>query len=240
LIDTHCHLLPGLDDGPRTPHDSLELARSLAGNGVTRVLCTPHYSAMFPTEHDAAAARLAEVALGVEEAGLELEVSLAAEVSPGYAIAAPLEELERRAIGGHFLLVEVLADVAPPFFASALERLAEAGLVPIFGHPERCRALHRRLSLVDAMRRQGAVIQVVAPSLIGRWGADVEATAWRLIDTGRADLLASDAHGSRRRGVHLKRAAELVRERLGDAVATELTVHRPAAVLQGASLGRAP
>ena len=233
MIDTHCHLLPGLDDGPGSPDEALALARSLVADGIERVVCTPHYSPQFPTAHADAAAKLR--ALDGELAGLPLDTVLAAEVSPGYAVSAPLDELRSRALRGRYVVCEALPDSPPTFFEAALARLAEAGLAPIFAHPERCRAVQRRIGIVDWARKQGALVQVVAPSLIGRWGGATSATAWRLVDTGRADLLASDAHGTRRRSVHLREAAGIVAERLGAAVAAELTERRPAELLDGAA-----
>jgi len=231
VIDTHCHLLPGLDDGPKTSEDSLDLARSLLRDGIDRVVCTPHYSSQFPTRHADAEARLQEIGPLLEELGLS--TALAAEVSPGHAVSAPLEELRARAIGRRYLLVEVLRDTPVAFFDSAFARLAEISLLPLFGHPERCRALQRSRRLADRILEDGGVLQVVAPSLIGRFGEDAANAAWRLVDTGRASLVASDAHGTRRRSCHLGEAAGLVAARLGDAAADELTEHAPARLLAG-------
>jgi protein-tyrosine phosphatase len=231
VIDTHCHLLPGLDDGPRTPEESLDLAESLVRDGIDRVLCTPHYSAQFPTSHAEAADRLRELTPALERAGLA--TVLAAEVSPGHAVSAPLEELRARAIGGRYLLVEVLRDTPAAFFGSVFARLEEISLVPVFGHPERCRALQRSGRLADRILRDGGLLQVVAPSLIGRFGEEASAAAWRLVDTGRAALVASDAHGTRRRSCHLGDAAGLVASRLGATAADELTLHGPARLLAG-------
>ncbi len=231
MIDTHCHLLPGLDDGPRTPEESLDLAESLVRDGIDRVLCTPHYSPQFPTSHAEAAGRLAELEPALARLGLT--ASLAAEVSPGHAVSAPLGELRARAIGGRYLLVEVLRDTPAAFFDSAFARLEEISLAPVFGHPERCRALQRSTRLADRILRDGGVLQVVAPSLIGRFGDAAEDAAWRLVDTGRAGLVASDAHGTRRRSCHLGDAARLVSARLGEAAADELTEHGPGRLLTG-------
>ncbi len=237
MIDTHCHLLPGLDDGPPDMVEALALARCLLDDGVEHVLCTPHYSPRFPTSLGAAEARLRDLRSALAAAGLDLDVSLAAEVAPAHVATATVEELARRSFGGRYLVVEALPDVGPLFFELVVERLQPAGLLPVFAHPERCRALHRRPGLVDEVRRAGALVQIVAPSLAGRWGTDVANAAWRLVNTGRADLLASDAHGAGRRRPHLRTAAEQVAERLGTNVAAELTVHQPKHVLAGTAPG---
>jgi protein-tyrosine phosphatase len=231
MIDTHCHLLPALDDGPATIEDAIELARLLVANGVTSVLCTPHYSRQFPTKHADAVARHETLRGELAAEGIALETAVAAEVSPAFALSAPLEELVLRSVGRRFLVVEVLADSPADLFAMVSERLGPHGLVPVFGHPERSRAVQRVPSSVDAARRDGALVQILAPSLLGRWGREVAAATLELLDTGRADLLASDAHGASRRRVHLAEAGKLVEERLGSGVLAELTERGPATVL---------
>lgn len=233
MIDTHCHLLPGLDDGPRTATESLQLADRLVADGTTRVLCTPHYSRMFPTRHEDAVASFERLRPLLSQAGIPLTLDLAAEVGPAAAVTEPLPELERRSIAGRFLLVEVLHDTPALTLETCVDRLEETGLAVIFAHPERSTEVSRHLAAVDAVRRRGALVQVVAPSLLGRWGPGVEETAWRLVDTGRADLLGSDAHGVLKRRPHLQEAADLVAARVGEEVVLGLTERNPAAVLQG-------
>jgi protein-tyrosine phosphatase len=238
MIDTHCHLLPNVDDGPATQAEALELARLLERDGVSFVLCTPHYSRRHPTDHELAGERLLQLLGGMRSAGISLEAALAAEVSPGYAVSAPVEELAARSIASRFVLVEVQPDTPATFFAAVESRLADAGLHPIFAHPERCHAVQHRPSCLDAGRRNGSLVQVVAPSLVGRWGRAAGAAGWRLVDSGRADLIASDAHGSVWRQPHLRQAVALVSQRLGASVAAELTERNPSLVLAGAHPAR--
>jgi protein-tyrosine phosphatase len=233
VIDTHCHLLPALDDGPATLADAVALARRLVEDGVSFALCTPHYSRLFPTLHGDAAERFAQLSEALSEAAVPLEISLAAEVGPHFAVSEPLEELRHRSIAHRYLLVEVLADSPPALFRVVTERLSDAGLVPIFGHPERSRAVQRHPTLIEAARREGALVQVVAPSLLGRWGRGVASVAWGLVGARWADLLGSDAHGTRSRGVHLAEAAELIAARIGEETASEMTERTPALVVRG-------
>jgi protein-tyrosine phosphatase len=237
LIDTHCHLLPRLDDGPGSEAEAVDLARRLVEDGTRHVLCTPHFSNLFPTVHADVVDRLHGLAPLLEAAGVRLELSVAAEIGPGFAASASLDELLERTIDGRFALVEVLADTTPTALVAIRERFAEAGVRLILGHPERCRALHRHPGILDRLREEGALLQVVAPSLLGRWGRNVEAAAWRLVDTGRADLLGSDAHGMKRRRPHLREACRLIERRLGGGVVAALTEHGPASVLDGAAPG---
>jgi protein-tyrosine phosphatase len=231
MIDTHCHLLYGLDDGPGSVDGSLALARRLLDDGVSIVLCTPHYSRAFPTRHADAVGRCTALREALSEASLALRVELAAEIGPALAVSAPLEDLRIRAVAGRYLVVEVLPDSPVGFFDAVADRLEEAGLIPIFAHPERCRAVQRHPTLIEEARARDALVQVVAPSLIRRWGRGVASAAWGLLGAGWVDLLGSDAHGVRRRGVHLAEAVELVEKRFGAEVARDLVRRNPARVL---------
>ncbi len=233
MIDTHCHLLPGLDDGPRNEAEALELAHELAAQGVRRVLCTPHFSAMFRTIHSESVERLRSLQPILEAASVQIDTSVAAEIGPAAAASAPMEQLVERSIAGRWAIVEVLADSSPASLAAIFERLRDAGVGTIFGHPERCRAVQRKPGILDPLRDDGAMLQLVAPSLVGRWGPETEAAAWRLVDTGRADILGSDAHGAKRRRPHLRAACKLIEDRLGAAVVEELTEAKPRLVLDG-------
>jgi protein-tyrosine phosphatase len=233
VIDTHCHLLPGLDDGPRTGSEAVQLAERLLADGIDRVLCTPHYSRMFPTRHEDAVAALRRLRDELARAGVPIELELAAEVGPAAAVTEPLEEIERRSIAGRFVVVEILPDTPAISLVTCVERLAEAGLIAIFAHPERSPDVGRHLSALDEVRGRGALVQVVAPSLLGRWGPGAEETAWRLVETGRVDLLGSDAHGARRRRPHMREAAALIAARVGRGAVHELTEDNPAAILRG-------
>lgn len=233
MIDTHCHLLPALDDGPADEAAALDLAHALVADGIDRVVCTPHYSSLFPTDEHVARERYAALRRNLEVEKIPLRVELAAEIGPGHAVTAPLDVIERRSIAGKFALVEVQPEVAPTFFLAVVERLHGAGLRIVFGHPERSDSLAQHLDLVDELRQEGCLMQIVAPSLLGRWGSPVARLAWRLVDTGRADLLASDAHGTRRRRVHLREAGAAIGSRVGAGVAEQLTIHGPAALLDG-------
>jgi protein-tyrosine phosphatase len=231
MIDTHCHLLPDLDDGTRTLAEALELAGELVAAGVHHAVCTPHFSRRFPTDHATARERLALVEGTLVETRVPLGVALAAEVAPGTAAEASAGELKARRLGEAHLLVELEPDTPAGFVDLALQRVREIGLTPVFAHPERCRAVRSQPRVLDSARQDGALVQVVAPSLTGRWGDATADAAWHLLDSGRVDLLASDAHRARRDGAHLTRAAEMVTARLGADELVQLTEHGPARVI---------
>ncbi len=233
MVDTHCHLLPDLDDGPPNMGAAVALAGHLREAGITRVLCTPHFSRQFPTDHDLAMERLHALRKTLSEARIDLDLDLAAEVSPGMAVSASSEDLSTRAIAGRFLLLEVQDDTTEAFLQAAAERIASLGLVSVLAHPERGRTLRRHFEALEAQRESGALVQVVAPSLVGRAGPDVEAAAWELVVRGLADLVASDAHGSWRSPADLTDAADRLDARVGEDRRVALTAGNPARLLAG-------
>lgn len=232
MIDTHCHLLPGLDDGPPDPAAARALAVQLVRQGISQVVCTPHVSRRYPVERAQATTAVQQLRVDFDRAGISLGLHLAAEVTPERVLQAGAAPLQFRAISGRFLLVEVVQSTQLATLALVQTTLALSQLTPVFGHPERCRAVQRRPDALRALRDDGALVQVVAPSLLGRWGPEASATAWQLIDQGLVDLLASDAHGALRRRPHLREAADLVAERFGDDTRTALTERTPRRLLE--------
>lgn len=231
MIDTHCHLLPGLDDGPPDLPAARELAVQLVRQGIVEVVCTPHLSRRYPIERAQARAAMQKLGADLDRAGVSLRLHLAAEVTPERVTQDGAARLQFRAIAGRFLLVEIVQATPLATLRLVQTTLARYRLTAVFGHPERCRAVQRRPEALRALRDDGALVQVVAPSLLGRWGPEASATAWELIDQGLVDLLASDAHGFLRRRPHLREAAVLVAERFGDDVRTALTERTPRRLL---------
>lgn len=231
MIDTHCHLLPALDDGPGTQREALALARGLAGAGVSAVVCTPHFSRRFPTDHARARASLDGFRTELAAVKLPLRLALAAEVGSAAAAEAPADALSQRQLGGGHLLVELETDTPAGAVDVIADRARDLGLTPVFAHPERCRAVRSQPRVLDAARSDGALVQVIVPSLMGRWGDRAASSAWQLLESGRADLIATDAHRARHAGRYLTGALERVAARVGRRRLVELTETVPARLL---------
>ena len=215
MIDTHCHLLPGIDDGPRTTAESLQLARALVDAGVRIAICTPHLSRRYPTDHTNADRRVRELAGTLRAQEIPLRVALAAELSPAAAVDATVDELMRWRLGHAHVLVELEPDTPSAMVEVVLERLAGHGLRPVFAHPERCRAVRTQPRVIESAKAHGALIQIVARSLAGDPQGGTQQAAWRLLDGGRVDILASDCHHVRHASGPLVRALEAVSARFG-------------------------
>jgi protein-tyrosine phosphatase len=236
VIDTHCHLLPGLDDGTRSVDEAIALARELVEAGVHTVLCTPHQSRRFPTDPERARQRLEELRGELDVAGIALTLHLSAELNPAAALSLASDRLRGLAIGGRYLLVELEPTTPASAVDTVLQHLDGEAFVPIFAHPERCRAVMRDVSGLSAAREAGALVQVVATSLAGAWGRSVQGGARSLLAEGRVDLLGSDAHRPGRTGRRLREVLRWLDERFGRETVQQLTSTTPQAVLAGQSV----
>jgi protein-tyrosine phosphatase len=196
VIDLHCHLLPGLDDGPADEAEALALAEALVDCGITTVACTPHVP--YRSTGGPSSARIqeavAELRAILAAHGLELELVAGAEVNLTRAIDLADEELKALRLGdGPWLLLE-----APHHDAigveQAIQRVALRGHRILLAHPERCPAFQEDQELLSRLVHSGMLAQVTASSLTGAFGSRVERFARRLVDGGLVQVVASDAH----------------------------------------------
>jgi tyrosine-protein phosphatase YwqE len=102
----------------------------------------------------------------------------------------------------------------------------------VLAHPERCLAIQKHPALLDEARLDGALVQIVGPSLFGQGPSAISSAAWGLIDAGRADLLASDAHREYSSRVQMGPIGDLVRQRYGEAALEALTITNPRRLLR--------
>jgi protein-tyrosine phosphatase len=238
VIDLHSHVLPGIDDGPRTIDDSLDLARAAVAAGTRTLVATPHVSWRYPNDADT-------IARGVRELKARLVAEeIALELLPGAEIAVTrLPELDsaqrsRLHLGaGPWLLVE------PPFapVVSGLERivleLQSSERRVLLAHPERCPAIQRDPQMLGSLVRAGVLTSVTAGSLVGRFGEKVRRFALQLVHEELVHNVAADSHDAVDRPPSM--ADELEQAGL-EPLAEWLTVSVPAAILSGAEIPPRP
>lgn len=203
--------------------ESLILARELVEQGVETVVCTPHWSRSFPTAFAKTRAAGESLRTQLRREGLALDVIVSAELSDVVAATRPIAEIRERSLAGRAAIFELVAGSLIVHAAAIVSRLVAAGLMPVIAHPERCAAVQEDPTVLEPLRVGGAWIQVVAPSLTGRSGGRARAAAWALLESGGADLVASDAHDVGTRRCELREAGDLVIGRLGQARWTSLT-----------------
>jgi protein-tyrosine phosphatase len=232
VIDLHCHVLPGIDDGPETIEGSLALARAAEACGISTIVATPHVSSRYPNDAATVARLVAQLNRRLAAEGVDLNVLPGAEIAMARLIDVDAQDLPGLQLGGGgWLLVE------PPFsaFESSLDTLLiglqQRGHRIVLAHPERCVAFRREPEMLKVLLAGGFLTSITAGSLVGRFGNEVRRFALELAEMGMVHNVASDAHDHRRRPPGI--ASELGRAGLAP-LAGWLTQEVPAALLAGA------
>lgn len=234
MIDLHSHILPGVDDGAANLHLSLEMARIAVSNGVTVQACTPH---IFPGVFDNAGPQILrateELQGHLDEHGIPLKLVTGADahVVPnmvgGLRSGAILSLADTR-----YVLVEPPHHVAPPRIEFLFFDLLAAGYVPILTHPERLTWIEEHYETFVQLFRAGVWMQITSGSLTGAFGKRPKYWAERMLNEGLVHILASDAHGVRRRRPDLEQGRAVAAKLLGEAEAEQLVYFRPRAILE--------
>ena len=212
FVDVHSHVVPSGDDGARSEEDGLDLCREAAARGTSVLFATPHVWPHQPLTREREEIVRAAWEAMAPRAGLDLRLGW--ELTPTPRLLD--EDMARYRLGD---LPAVLMEV--PFHGSLglAEALAEhieaSGLTPVIAHPERSEAVLEDFGAAERLRERSWRLQVNATSLLGYHGAEIEAAAWRLLDRGLADLVASDGH-RRARPPFLDDAYLRVRARVGE------------------------
>ena len=228
IVDLHCHVLPGLDDGPSTIEEAVALLELLEREGVARVAGTPHVSDRYPTT-------AAAIAAAVERLGdgLTPHVLAGAEVHPS-RLADVLPDVGAYSLGGSgVVLVEANPEIAPEALEVVVDRLDRAGASALLAHCERCRGLVRHPGALQALVRRGAFVQVTAGAVAGAHGRALHDAAWDLVRAGLVHCVSSDAHSTEWRPPLLQAAGEALSSHLGPEAAGHLLREGPAAILEG-------
>jgi protein-tyrosine phosphatase len=238
MIDLHCHVLPGIDDGPDTLDGSLALARAAAAAGTRTILATPHVSPEYRNTARRIAGLLAEVNAAIAVEGLPLEVLAGAEVAASRIADMDPDELSALTLGdGSWLLVECPLGQSAAGFDTIVLYLKERGYSILLAHPERCPAFQRDPQMLRSLVDAGMLTSVTAGSLIGRFGKHVQRFAAELAAAGLLHNVASDAHDATRRPPGIGAALEQAGL---EPLADWLTQAVPSAILAGTEIPRRP
>ena len=244
MIDIHHHLLPGLDDGARTLDVSLAMVEMAIADGITHIACTPHASHhyFFDPEHNAAVFAELQDAVNQKFGDQAITLGLGCDF---HLMFDNIEDAQRHptryTINGHnYLLVEFPDTAISPNTAQTFYQLSLSGMTPIITHPERNPILARQPERMVEWLKAGALIQITASSLTGRFGPMAEQSAGWLIDHQWVNFIATDAHNTQSRPPLLRAAFDFVAQHYDLATAERLCITNPRAAFYGEALDPQP
>jgi protein-tyrosine phosphatase len=240
MIDCHCHILPGIDDGAHRPETSRQMAVSAIRGGTTGIICTPHHlNGVYTNSADSVRHALDGLRSDLADAGMSLALYPGAELH--LVPELPSRVLDGTAMTyndrGKAALVELPKAAVPMGTESILEQLLYRGVTPVIAHPERNLILARREERLAEWIDWGCKVQLTAQSCSGGFGERLQRISRRWLERGWVHLIASDAHRPAGRSPDALAAGRAIAaEWLGEDAATLLTRENPRRLLEGEDL----
>lgn len=236
MIDIHCHILPGVDDGAADLSEAMAMVRLAAESGVTRIVATPH----FHGEEEAMQmlplilSRYNSLRKEIKKQELPVVVHPGVEIlcTPQTPMLAQQGKLPT--IGNsRYILTEFFFDETLEYMELILDQLMRWGYQPVVAHPERYHAVQKRPQVMQRWFAKGYILQLNKGSILGGFGTRAETTATDLLKHGLAHVIASDAHHCDFRTPHMSAIAAWGREYLGQEYSDILLRKNPARILRG-------
>lgn len=237
MIDLHCHILPGIDDGPRAFKQSLELIRAAANNGITHMVATPH---IHPGRYPNTSRSITHVfrdflteLSGYDDIAVEFALAAEVRVSDELIYMASSDQLPALGYwdGDLVVLLEMPHSHIPPGLIQLLGWLAKKNIRPMIAHPERNKDIMRDFDQIKPLVQAGCLFQVTAGALVGQFGELARIRAEEILKRGLATVLATDAHHIQRRPPNLAEGRRAAEQIVGETLAWELVRENPAKII---------
>jgi protein-tyrosine phosphatase len=239
MVDIHCHILPGMDDGAETMEQAVEMAEMAIADGITHVVGTPHANAEYPFDPAIIRQRRDELQ---ERIGNRLTLATGCDFHLSFENIQDLraDPAKYTINQKNYLLVEFADFSIPPGTDDTLHQLLLLGVSPIITHPERNRLIRAKPEMLRQWLRQGCYVQITAQSLLGGFGESAQKQAEQWLEQDMVHFFASDGHNTAKRPPRLRQAFEAVAEKRGEEVARALFFDNPLAALEGRPLPYEP
>ncbi len=235
MVDIHCHILPGIDDGSKSWEMTAEMCRMSAADGVTHIVATPHSNDTYPYNRERFTEMLGQLH---DAADGKLTFSLGCDFHFSYDnIHDALANPRRYTIGDtQYLLIEFSDYGIPPSVKNDVFSIMSSGMVPIITHPERNQVLLKNPEMVLMLVEHGCLVQVTANAVTGAWGGKSKKMVEWLLKRQAVHVVASDAHDPVNRTPIMSQAREVVAQLAGAPVAEALVTLNPTAIVEGQNL----
>ncbi len=233
FIDIHCHILPGLDDGPESLEESLRMLDIAKKDGITDIVASPH---ILDGVYDNTRSGINEALEKLRPEARGPRLYTGADIRIGRNLVKRIEDGELPLINDkNHLLLELPTYSLPPLreLGNIIHSLKIRGFTPIVTHPERNVAILNHMDVMAKLSGFGAAFQLTAMSITGKLGSGVQKASLRMIKEGYVHLVASDAHDAVKRPPVLSRAYEAVSKKFGEEAARRIFISKPLAAING-------
>ncbi|SCH16013.1 tyrosine-protein phosphatase [Romboutsia sp. 1001713B170207_170306_H8] len=224
MIDIHCHILPGVDDGAVDLEEALEMARIAEKEGIKKIINTSHFHPEFKYIMGEELVDIVDrFNITLKANKINLEVLLGNEIYYTDEIIENLDTLSFYTLNkSKYVLIEFSPMNIPKNLADVVYEVKLKGYTPVLAHVERYNNIIENPNIIYDCIKEGAIIQVNASSILGKHGKEIKRTSDILLDNNMVHIIASDAHGSERRRPQLKEAYNFVENKYSKEVADNL------------------
>jgi len=236
MIDLHCHILPGIDDGPATMDEAIEMCRIAHGDGIRTIVATPHFR---PGRYDHTEEAVSTALDGFrsEIARCAIDITILAGADVTVTPELPLHLAQRRGLtinnGGRFFLAELPNGAVPARWDHYLLSQIARGFTPVLTHPERNGWFLSHRDALYPFVQGGGLVQITAMSLLGEVGEVVRSYTRYLLEQGLAHVIATDAHSAEQRKPLLSGAVAEAARIIGREAALRMVADTPRAIIEG-------
>lgn len=238
MIDIHCHILAGIDDGAQNFRDSVEMASMAANDGIETIVCTPHVKyPEYQNSGDDIAKRVENLQAALDSESISLKLHVGADVHIDLDLTSKLASGRSPCINEtKYFLLEPNHTILTPNLDRYCSRLLDDGFVPILTHPERLAWVRSNFELVKHLRKMGVLMQITANSLDGAFGRRSKDLALRMLNEQIVDVVATDAHNTTSRPPILSKARTFLEREYGERLATKLVYGNPLTILSNGKI----
>ncbi|MGF6953414.1 protein-tyrosine phosphatase [Neobacillus sp. B4I6] len=218
MIDLHCHILPGVDDGARDLSESIEMAKKAVEQGIHTIIATPHHlNNRYENPKQTIIDRVRELNKILLDEKIDLnvlpgqETRIYGEMVEGYETGEilPIDNTQ-------YVLVEFSSSHVPRYTEKLFYDLQMKGLIPVIVHPERNQEIIERPELLYKLVKKGALTQVTAASVCGDFGKKIKTFSLQLIEANLIHFIASDAHNTSNRTFKMREAFSIIQAKYGN------------------------
>ncbi|MGA1869180.1 MAG: tyrosine-protein phosphatase [bacterium] len=236
MIDIHCHILPGMDDGAENLEESIQMCSLASRDGIKTIVATPHtMNGVYINNCQLIKKSVNNLNIVLNNNNIDVVIIPGAEVHVNYNLKELLNQGSAMTINddNKYILLELPVYIVPPKIEEQIFQLKLEGITPIISHPERNMAIQNNLNLIYKMIKQGALMQLTALSLTGEFGTAAQKCAFAMLSLNYAHIIASDAHSGGMRAPRLSRGFEVASRIVGEDYACAMVTNFPHAIISG-------
>lgn len=232
MIDLHCHLLPGIDDGPGSMDESLALAQFSVDRGITHSILTPHiHPGRWNNEALSIRASMDTFKKALADKNIPLKVGMSGEMRVSLEALQMVASHQVPFLGkwgsNYVVLLEMPHSHIPTGMLQMIQWMMQRNIRPLIAHPERNKDILRRLDKIQPLVDAGCLFQVTAGSIAGRFGSTARDRARQLLEMGVVTVLATDSHNLKRRPPSLDEGRDAAAVIVGAEIANRLVLDNP-------------